>query len=234
MDDSIYDRRPRSYVRRQGRLTRGQRRALDHLWPRYALECDGHAIDLDAVFARRAFRVLEIGFGNGEAIAEMAASNPQQDFLGIEVHRPGIGHLLYRLDVFNLTNVRVMCADALSVLQSQIEAQSFDRVQLFFPDPWPKKRHRKRRIVQDAWVSLLVEKMKLGGTLHLATDWEDYANQMLAVLSDNPELTNSAPKGGFGDRPMWRPLTKFERRGLGLGHLIRDLQFERRLSSANS
>jgi tRNA (guanine-N7-)-methyltransferase len=215
-------------------MTRGQRRALDQLWSQYVLDCGADFVDLDTVFGRHALRVLEIGFGNGESLADMASTHPHTDFLGIEVHRPGIGHLLNLLGISKLTNVRVMCADALTVLEAHIRDQTFDRVQLFFPDPWPKRRHHKRRIIQTNRVGLMIDKLKLGGTIHLATDWPDYAEQMLEVLSATPALENCAHPGRFSERPLWRPVTKFERRGLALGHKVRDLVFRRRLSSANS
>ncbi len=228
MNDTHHHRRIRSFVRREGRLTSGQQRALDALWPRFGLEADGTPLDLDAAFGRHAARVLEIGFGNGESLAEMAAGAPYTDFIGIEVHRPGVGHLLMRIEAQGLTNVRVMCADAVEVLEHQIPDGTLARVQLFFPDPWHKRRHHKRRIVQPGFVALLARKLAHGGHLHFATDWQNYAEHMLEVLKASPDLGNAAPPGeDYCPRPPYRPLTKFEARGQRLGHGVWDLIFER-------
>ncbi len=220
-------RRIRSYVRREGRLTPAQRQALEDLWPRYGVDVGEGALDLDALFGRVAPRVLEIGFGNGENLLHMAAIHPENDFLGIEVHRPGVGHLLQRLDEQSFTNVRVICHDAVEVLQRHLADAAFDKVLLFFPDPWPKKRHHKRRIVQPAFIELLKRKLKSGGVFHVATDWEDYAVHVLNVMTAQPELRNLAADGRNSPRPDYRPETKFERRGQRLGHAIFDLLFER-------
>lgn len=220
-------RRVRSFVRREGRFTPGQRRALDAWWPRYGLEAAAEPWRLDAIFGRKASRVLEIGFGNGDSFFEMARRSPEADFLGIEVYRPGIGHLLQRVAAEDMGNVRVACHDATEVLQRCIPAGSLDRVQLYFPDPWPKKRHHKRRIVQPEFASLVARSLKSGGVLHMATDWEDYAQHMMAVLSAAPDFTNAAGAGKFTERPEARPLTKFERRGHRLGHGVWDLLFAR-------
>ncbi len=217
----------RSFVRREGRLTPGQQRALERLWPRYGLEADGQPLDLDAVFGRRAPRHLEIGFGKGEALLNMAQALPEVDFIGIEVFRPGAGHLLRQLDVQGLNNVRVMIADAVEVLRNQIPARSLAAVYIFFADPWHKKRHHKRRLIQPAFVELLAERMTSGGRLYLATDWQDYAEHMLAVLSASAHFRNAAGRG-YAPRFALRPLTKFERRGQRLGHGVWDLQFIRR------
>jgi tRNA (guanine-N7-)-methyltransferase len=213
-------------VRREGRITKAQERALTDLMPRYALAADGRPIDLQAGFGRAARCVLEIGFGNGEALIALAAAHPEVNYLGIEVHRPGVGRLLNHLAELELTNVRVLCADALEVL-AQIPEASLDAVLVFFPDPWPKKRHHKRRIVQPAVVALIERKLRPGGRLHLATDWEDYAAHMLAVVSTCAGLRNTAGEGCYAPRPEYRPLTKFERRGRRLGHAVWDLVFER-------
>ena len=234
MSDSADNGTPRSFVRRQGRITRGQRRALSLLWSTYALECGKGLLNLDEAFQRPASRVLEIGFGNGESLVAMAIAHPDLDFLGIEVHRPGIGHFLDLLEQNELTNVRVMNADALTVLREHVPDSTFERIQLFFPDPWPKKRHHKRRIIQTHWACLMTEKLKPGGILHLATDWMEYAEHMLGVLGAVPGLINTAAPNRFSSRPAWRPVTKFERRGLALGHEVRDLVFRRRLSLADS
>jgi tRNA (guanine-N7-)-methyltransferase len=239
-------RRPiRSFVRREGRLTKGQQRALDDLWGRFGIDSAGPdtleperialgepALDLDAIFARAAdagrTTVLEIGFGNGASLAEMAAAQPDVDYLGIEVHRPGVGNLLRLLGAAGLTNVRVMCDDAVQILKHRLADASLDRVQLFFPDPWHKKRHHKRRIVSPEFAELIAQKLKPGGLFHLATDWEDYAEQMMDVLSDAPGFENLAGQGNYSPRPDWRPLTKFEQRGQRLGHGVWDLLFVRR------
>jgi len=217
----------RSFVRREGRMTDAQRRNLDALWPRYGIDPEAGPLDLDTLFGRRAPRMLEIGFGMGDALFEMAMRHPEHDHLGIEVHRPGVGRLLGKLEESGLRNVRVICHDAVEALQTLIPDDSLDAVYLFFPDPWPKKRHHKRRIVQPAFVALLARKLKPGGLLHMATDWEDYAQHMMTVLSEAPEFTNTAGPGAFTPRPEARPVTKFERRGERLGHQVWDLVFRR-------
>jgi len=217
----------RSFVRREGRLTPGQQRALDRLWPRYGIDYDRAPLVLDTVFGRRAPRILEIGFGNGESLAEIAANQPEQDFIGIEVHRPGVGHLLRELEARDLDNVRVISHDAVEVMKHQIPDDALDGVYLFFPDPWPKKRHHKRRIVQPEFVQLVRRKLKLGGVFHLATDWEDYAGHMLEVMRAAEGFANTAADVGYSPRPPYRPVTKFEQRGQRLGHGVWDLLFER-------
>jgi tRNA (guanine-N7-)-methyltransferase len=215
-----------SFVRREGRITRAQEQALTRLWPRYGLDADSH-LDLEACFGRRAPRTLEIGFGNGETLACMADREPATDFLGIEVHRPGIGHLLLALERREIGNVRVISADAIQVLKTCLTEASLDRVLLFFPDPWPKKRHHKRRIVQPDFVELLALKLRTGGILHIATDWENYAQHMLEVMAGAASFRNRAGAGNTSPRPDYRPVTKFEQRGLRLGHGVWDLLFER-------
>ncbi|WP_297527334.1 tRNA (guanosine(46)-N7)-methyltransferase TrmB [Thiohalobacter sp.] len=220
-------RRVRSFVRREGRLTRSQARALETLLPRWGL-ADGDApLDLDALFGRSAPRTLEIGFGNGESLARMAAASPDQDFLGIEVHRPGVGHLLLEIERLGLGNVRVLCADAVEVLEKRIQDETLDWVLLFFPDPWPKKRHHKRRILQPAFIDLVGRKLRPGGRFHMATDWEDYARQMLETMDAAPGFRNTAGRGRFAPGPGDRPETKFERRGRRLGHGVWDLVYEK-------
>ncbi|MBU1193126.1 MAG: tRNA (guanosine(46)-N7)-methyltransferase TrmB [Gammaproteobacteria bacterium] len=219
-------RHVRSFVRREGRITQSQQRALSELLPRYGLALDG-ILDLDAIFGRSAPRTLEIGFGNGASLATMAAQAPEQDFLGIEVHRPGVGHLLQDIERQALSNLRVICADAVEVLQQHIPPSSLDRVLLFFPDPWPKKRHHKRRILQASFVELIRERLKPGGHFHMATDWQEYAEQMLEVMDNSAGFTNSAGRGQYAVKPDYRPETKFERRGLKLGHGVWDLVFVR-------
>lgn len=222
----------RSFVLRQGRFTPAQQRAFDALWPRFGLDCEpagsGSAPrDFDAVFGRSAPRVLEIGFGNGEALRFGAAHDPVRDFIGIEVHAPGVGRLLNGLEADGLGNVRVYHHDAVEVLAAEIADASLDEVRIYFPDPWHKKRHHKRRLVQPAFVALLLRKLAPGGRLHLATDWQDYAEQMWDVLDAEPGLRNRAGPRGHVPRPEWRPRTHFEARGLKLGHGVRDLLYDK-------
>lgn len=216
----------RSFVRRSRRITAAQERALDTLWPIYGVEID-KVLDFKALFGRQAEKHLEIGFGNGEALVTMAKAHPEHDYLGIDIYRPGISHLLLQIEAAELNNVRVICADAVPVLQQHLLRHSLDAVYLFFPDPWPKKRHNKRRLVQADFVKLLAQLIKSGGSLHLATDWENYTEQMLQVLDAAPEFINSVAGGGFAPRPPERPLTKFEQRGLRLGHSVWDLVYQR-------
>ena len=215
----------RSYVLRQGRLTAAQARARAELMPRYGIPYAPEPLDFERVFARAAPRVLEIGFGMGDTTADIAATHPDRDYLGVEVHTPGVGSLLNRIAAMGLTNVRVIQHDAVEVLEHMIAPGALDGVHVFFPDPWPKKRHHKRRLVQPPLVALLASRMKPGAYLHVATDWEDYANQILEVLSGEPLLANTAD--GFAPRPAYRPLTKFENRGLRLGHRVWDAIFRR-------
>ena len=207
-------------------MTPAQRRAFTQLLPRFGVEPDGR-LELDRVFGRVAPRTLEIGFGNGETLATLATGSPHTDFLGIEVHRPGVGHLLLELERRQLGNVRVICADAVETLAHQLAPTGFDQILLLFPDPWPKHRHHKRRILQPAFIELVADHLKPGGTFHLATDWEDYARQMLADLDASAHFRNAAGKGRFSPRPAYRPVTKFERRGQRLGHGVRDLVYLR-------
>lgn len=218
----------RSFVIRGGRLTDAQDRALTELWPRYGIEYSIVPLDLDERFGRGAPRMLEIGFGAGEALLEFAHTHREFNCLGVEVHRPGIGRVLMHTQAMQLSNVRVICHDAVEVLEHQIAPASLDLIHIFFPDPWHKKRHHKRRLIQPAFVALLLRVLKSGGVLRLATDWEDYATQMLGVISANPLFNNIAPGREFSDRLQTRPVTRFERRGQRLGHGVWDLQFERR------
>lgn len=220
-------RRVRSFVLREGRLTPAQERAITDLWPRYGVANAHDILDLDSLFGRSSERVMEIGFGDGEALLHAARNAPETDFIGVEVHRPGVGALLANLERHDLTNVRVVCADANQVLAERLPPGSLDGIRLFFPDPWPKKRHHKRRIVQPEWVKRGTRALKFGGILHMATDWQPYAEHMLTVAMDCAELTNLATDGAYCERPAWRPLTKFERRGQRLGHGVWDLLFER-------
>lgn len=218
----------RSFVRREGRLTRGQQRALTELWNVYGINNDDSAIDLDTIFGRSADKVLEIGFGNGHSLAQMAYNHPENDYLGIEVHRPGVGSLLLLTEEMNLTNLRVICDDAVEVLKHRLPDNSLHRVQIFFPDPWHKKRHHKRRIIQPKFINLIAHKLKPGGLLHLATDWEDYARQMSEVLKQSSYFENTSHTSDFVPRPDYRPLTKFEQRGQRLGHGVWDLVYRRK------
>lgn len=227
MPEQPQHRRIRSFVRREGRLTRAQQRALDELFPIYGVEQTDQPLDLDELFGRSALRTLEIGFGDGLALASMAASQPDKDFIGIEVHRPGVGSLLLQLEQQGLTNVRVICADAVEVIRDMLPEQSLDGACLFFPDPWHKKRHHKRRILKVGFVQLLRSKLKLAATFHMATDWQDYAEQMLAIMDKTEGFINTAGAGQYVPRPKSRPLTKFERRGQKLGHGVWDLIYKR-------
>lgn len=219
--------RIRSFVRREGRLTAGQQRALDTLWVRYGVDLGDEALDLETLFGRLAPRILEIGFGNGEALATLAQAHPEMDCLGIEVHRPGVGHLLLRAEALNLGNLRVLCADAVAVLEQRLPDACLDHIHIFFPDPWPKKRHHKRRLIRTEVAALLAAKLKPGGRLHLATDWEDYARHMLEVLEAEQRLVNTQQPGLFAADSGDRPVTRFERRGRRLGHQVWELVFER-------
>ena len=214
----------KSYVLRQGRLTRGQQQALDQLWPVYGIDFKPERLDLDTLFNRPAAITLEVGFGNGDSLIQQAASNPQINYLGIEVHRPGVGRLLHLADGAGVTNVRVINHDAVEVLQLQIPDHSLDCVQLFFPDPWHKKRHHKRRIVKAEFIRLIHQKLKPGGLFHLATDWQDYAEHMLAEMEQAQGFSNTAGKGNYAEN-TGRPPTKFEHRGRRLGHGVWDLVY---------
>jgi len=215
----------RSYVLRQGRMTEAQRDAHARLLPRYGLAFSPAPLDFAQVFGRSAPTILEIGFGMGETTAEIASTHPEIDYLGIEVHAPGVGALLRRIEARALTNLRIIEHDAVEVLTAMIAPQTLAGIHVFFPDPWPKKRHHKRRLIQVELAGLMASRLVPGGYLHLATDWQDYADWMLDVLAQVPALANTAE--AFAPRPAYRPLTKFERRGLRLGHAVRDLVFRR-------
>ena len=218
----------RSFVLREGRLTPGQERAFRDLWPDWGVEFNADTtLDPSGLFGNHNPVWLEIGFGNGESLAAYAQANPDINYLGIEVHGPGVGHLLLRIDELGLTNLRVMKQDAVEVLRSLPDA-SLAGIMLFFPDPWHKKKHHKRRILQPAFVEEAARLIRPGGIFHAATDWEDYAEQMMQVLGDSEAFENSAGEGHYAPRPESRPLTKFEQRGHRLGHAVRDLVFRRR------
>jgi tRNA (guanine-N7-)-methyltransferase len=224
----------RSYVLRQGRVSNAQQRALDTLKPRFGIPYEVKQLDLDAAFGRSAPKILEIGFGMGETTATIAAAHPENDYLALEVHNPGVGSLLKRIGELELSNIRIIQHDAVEVLRDMIPDASLDGVHIFFPDPWHKARHNKRRLIQLPFVAKLVHKLKpacpelgrRGGYIHAATDWQDYAEQILAVFSAEPLLQNTAQD--YAPRPAYRPLTKFEQRGLRLGHGVWDLVFRRK------
>jgi tRNA (guanine-N7-)-methyltransferase len=217
----------RSFVLRQGRATAGQERALTQLWPKYGVEYSPARLDLQALFGRAAPRMLEIGFGAGEALLEFATAHPEMDCIGIEVHRPGVGRLLLGAEAATLRNLRVICHDAVEVLQHQLAPASIELAHIFFPDPWPKKRHHKRRLIQAPFVELLAQAIAPGGTLRLATDWEHYAQQMREVIDASSKFVNVAADAGFVARSAERALTRFERRGQRLGHGVWDLEYRR-------
>ena len=223
---ALRNRPIRSFVLRQGRQTEAQKRAFDLHWPSLGLDYIGAPRDFDAVFGRRAPRVLEIGFGNGEQLLFAAEREPERDFIGVEVHGPGVGRLLNAAAEANLTNLRVYQHDAVEVLQHEIAPASLDEVRIYFPDPWHKKRHNKRRLVQPGFVGLLCDRLRPGGLLHLATDWENYAEHMWDVLDAEPRLRSRAGARGFVPRPEWRRQTHFETRGLKLGHGVWDLLYD--------
>jgi len=226
-DQQPHRRSIRSFVLRSGRLTPGQQRAFDELWPRYGVDFDGAELDPAALFGNERPLWLEIGFGNGETLAELAHRYPERNYLGIEVHAPGVGHLLLKAAELDLRNLRVLRHDAVEVLAALPNA-CLAGAMLFFPDPWHKKKHHKRRILQPSFVTELARVIAPGGHFHAATDWEDYARHMMEVLSETQALENTADAGRFALRPDDRPLTKFERRGQRLGHGVWDLLFRRK------
>jgi tRNA (guanine-N7-)-methyltransferase len=224
----LRDRPIRSFVMRAGRTTVGQARALEEYWPRYGVEYSPTPLALDALFGRVAPRTLEIGFGNGEHLVALATAHPERDYLGVEVHLPGVGHLLMLSAANNLTNVRASRHDAVEVLRGQVPPASLDEVLVLFPDPWHKKRHHKRRLIQPPFVELIASRMRVGGIFRLATDWEEYALQMLEVLTAADGLfANLSPSGDWMPRPEERAPTRFEKRGARLGHGVWDLAFSR-------
>jgi len=215
----------RSFVTRAGRVTAAQERALAELWPKFGVPFESQALDLDALFGRRASRVMEIGFGNGDHLAAIAKAHPERDYLGVDVHRPGVGRLLLAIEAGTLANVRIVCHDAVAVLEEQIPLASLDEVLILFPDPWPKKRHHKRRLIQPSFVALLAGRLRKGAVLRLATDWQPYAEHMLEVLDAAPQFTNLAVPERFMPRPAERARTRFEVRGERLGHAVWDLGY---------
>lgn len=219
-------RRIRSFVRREGRLTPGQQKNLDRLWPIYGLAEPTVPLDWDAQFGRTAPRTLEIGFGAGEVLADLASNNPDRDFIGIEVYRSGVGRLLGQVDALGASNVRVFCADAAQTVPQAFAPASLDTVLLYFPDPWPKKRHHKRRIVQPQFADEIARVLKPGGIWRLATDWANYADHMRAVLDNHTDFTNSGDANGWVTQPP-RTGTRFENRGLRKGHVVRDMAYRR-------
>lgn len=225
MNESPARRSVRSFVRRSGRLTASQQKAVDELWPRYGVSAPAGVLDLERLFGRDAPTVLEIGFGNGESLTQQAAERPDANFLGIEVHEPGIGHCLIRVRELGLENLRLVRHDAVEILAHSLPPDSLQRINLYFPDPWPKKRHHKRRIVQPGFLDLCARALRPGGTLHIATDWLDYALHIDAVVSADPAFRRASFREHGGDAPLDRPRTKFEQRGLSRGHRIHDWIF---------
>lgn len=223
--DSKRMRTIKSFVLRGGRMTVGQQNAFDRNWAAMGLEQSDGMLNYEALFGRRAPVIIEIGFGMGQSLVEMAQAEPDKDFIGIEVHRPGVGKLMLLAEEAGITNLKVYCDDAVEVLKNCIEDNSLERVQLYFPDPWHKKKHNKRRIVQANFVQQLRQKLVVGSVFHMATDWQPYAEQMLEVMSEAQGYSNAAE--GYAPRPDWRPVTKFERRGERLGHGVWDLLFKR-------
>ena len=217
----------KSFVKRTGRMTGAQKRALKELWPQYGVEFSHAHLDLDRLFGRHAPCVLEIGFGNGESLIEQAAANPQFDFIGIEVHEPGVGHCLLFAEHSNIANLRIIIHDAFEVLQSQVADNRLCRINLYFPDPWPKKRHHKRRILQPELLALVARKLTPGGSLHIATDWENYALHIDEILASDAHFSIAERCEHAGENALDRPMTKFEKRGLGKGHRIWDWRLEK-------
>lgn len=225
-EEDLKQRRIRSFVLRQGRLTKGQEKALTEQWPRFGVEYKPEPMDLSAIFGRAdSPKILEIGFGMGETTAKIAQTLPEKDFLGVEVHTPGVGALLKLIEESSIPNIRIIRHDAVDVLNHMLPDASLDGVHIFFPDPWHKKRHHKRRLIQAEFVRLLCAKIKPGGYLHVATDWQEYAEWVLEVLQAEHMLKNTAQE--YAEKPAYRPLTKFENRGIKLGHGVWDLVFSR-------
>ena len=224
-DNSKHHRPIRSFVKREGKMTKGQINAIEQLWPSYGVDLSDGLLDFESLFNGSGYTILEIGFGNGLSLADMAEAEPDNHFFGVEVHQPGVGSLLVQVKKRSLENIRVSNSDAVDVLRQQIPDASLDRVQIFFPDPWHKKRHNKRRLIQPDFVNNLLTKLKPNGVIHVATDWEHYAEHILEVLSANQALRNTATD--FAPKPDYRPNTKYEERGKRLGHGVWDIVFEK-------
>lgn len=225
MEEQKHLRKVRSFVRREGRMSENQKLSLEQLWPIFGIDEKDEILDLDALFGRTAIRNLEIGIGNGAALLAMAEAHPEEDFIGIDVYRPGAAQVMAMAEQRSFKNIRIMTHDAVEALKKQIADDSLDNLYIFFPDPWHKKKHHKRRLVQTELVGLLARKLKVGGHLYLATDWENYAVQMLEVIDACPAFENTAGRGSFAQRNPRRPITKFENRGQKLGHGVWDLDY---------
>ncbi|MDY7026329.1 MAG: tRNA (guanosine(46)-N7)-methyltransferase TrmB [Pseudomonadota bacterium] len=226
-EKTFFERKIRSFTLRTGRLTKGQENALETQWPLYGLDIQGGRQALNDSFGHEQPRVLEIGFGMGDSLVEMAKNNPDKQYIGIEVHTPGVGALLIQMQEQGVENIRIYKEDAVEVLDQVIADGTLERVQIYFPDPWHKRRHNKRRIVQSEFINKLSKKLTADGIIHLATDWEDYALHMLEVMQHAQGFQNLSPTGGYYPRPDWRPVTKFEQRGIRLGHGVWDLLFQK-------
>lgn len=226
MNDKPFMRTVRSFVLRQGRLTSSQEHALTNFWSKYGIEVSEQTLNLEAIFSRQAPITLEIGFGNGASLAEMAKNAPERDFIGIEVHTPGVGHLLYLIDEYQLSNIRVIREDAVKILNNMIPKHALDRVQLFFPDPWQKRKHHKRRIVQADFLTLLSSRLHKNGVVHMATDWKAYAEHMARMMEAHSDFDSMAEEP-YTEKPADRPQTKFEKRGLDRGHGVWDLLYQK-------
>lgn len=224
---STHLRKIKSFVRREGRLTKGQTLALDTQWPRFGLSLEDGLLEFEKLFGRKAETILEIGFGMGDSLFTEAQREPDHNFIGIEVHRPGVGSLLMNMQQHHVDNIRLFDCDAVDVLKQCTPDNSLDKIQIFFPDPWHKKRHHKRRLIQPDFVALLAQKLKTGGVLHLATDWQNYAEHMMDVMNTSTPFENLAGKNQYSSRPASRPITKFEKRGLKLGHGVWDMIFKK-------
>lgn len=226
-DKTLRKRTIRSFVRRAGRMTTSQQRAIRELWPTFGVDFAEAPLDFRSLFDRGADAVLEIGFGNGETLVEQAVAAPEKNFIGIEVHEPGVGHCMLKASEAGISNLRLIVHDAIEVLRHQVPMESLSRLNLYFPDPWPKKRHHKRRIVQPGFVDLVADRLKPGGTLHIATDWAAYAEHIDDVLAASSRFECAERYEHGGEKPLDRPQTKFERRGLRKGHRIVDWCFTR-------
>lgn len=227
MSEIQYQRKIRSYVLRHGRLTKGQQQALDNYWQDYGIDFEENEINPDEIYQRRAPLILDIGIGMGDSCISLARSNPDNNYLGIDVHPPGIGSALRQIHAHKLSNVRLICHDVIDVLEKQLLKESVDSVYIFFPDPWPKKRHHKRRLINKDFLDLLIPKLYRHARIFIATDWEDLAEHVITVCDSHPDLINLAGKGNSAPRPVWRPLTKFEQRGKNLGHGVWDFIYAR-------